>query len=99
MASDRSPVEGSERSGGGDADLPPDGFPSQGRWMLRAKTFAANHPSAALLVIVIVSNLMGSWFNIAYNERLIVRRQLTEAQRDVFWRVMVPVYNAVAYPI
>ena len=99
MSRDRSPVDGSERSEGGDTDLPPDGGPSRGSWIPRAKTFAANHPSAALLLIVIFSNLMGSWFNIAYNERLVVRNQLTDAQRDVFWRVMVPVYNAVAYPI
>jgi adenylate cyclase len=95
-------VDGSERSAPreeGESALSPDGEPPGSGLIQRAKTFAASHPSAALLLIVIVSNLMGSWFNIAYNERLIVRHQLTEAQRDVFWRVMVPAYNAVAYPI
>ena len=99
MSRDRSPVEGSERSGEKDPYLAPDGGSFRGSWILPAKTLAANHPSAALLLIVIFSNLMGSWFNIAYNERLIVRHQLTDVQRDVFWRVLVPVYNAVAYPI
>jgi adenylate cyclase len=65
------------------------------------RVLAALHrwPFASFILLVILSNLVGSWFNIAYNERLIVRHHLTPAQRDAFWHVMVPAYNLVAYPI
>jgi adenylate cyclase len=65
------------------------------------RALAAIHrwPFASFFLLVILSNLVGSYFNIAYNERLIVRHHLTVAQRDAFWNVMVPAYNLVAYSV
>ncbi len=56
-------------------------------------------PFLSFLLLVFLSNAVGSYFNIAYNRELIVRRSLTPAQVDAFWRVLVPAYNLAAYPL
>lgn len=61
--------------------------------------FIHRHPFVALLFLIIASNAAGSFFNIAYNDELIVRRCLDDAQRAAFWDVAFPIYNLVAYPL
>ena len=56
-------------------------------------------PLCAVFLIIILSNAVGSFFNIHYNHHLIVEYNLTDAQREAFWRVLIPAYNLVAYPI
>ena len=65
------------------------------RWL---EDFARRCPFLALFLVMIVSNLFGSVFNVFYNVNLIVDRHMDERQRRVFWDVAAPVYNAIAYP-
>ena len=54
-------------------------------------------PFPTLFVLVVLSNVAGSLFNVAYNYYLIVRH-LDVPQQEAFERVL-RVYNAVAYPV
>lgn len=57
---------------------------------------ARRHPFLAFCLLVVLSNVVGSYFNITYNQRLIVGHYLDESQRAAFWKVLY-LYNAVAY--
>jgi adenylate cyclase len=59
---------------------------------------ARRWPFASFFILVVLSNAVGSYFNIEYNLRLIVRHFLDDAQRAAFWRVLYA-YNAAAYAI
>jgi adenylate cyclase len=50
------------------------------------------------LLVFVLSNGAGSVFNILYNSWLIGRHYLDDEQQVVFWQVMVPFYNVIAYP-
>jgi adenylate cyclase len=63
---------------------------------LRIFSLARRHPFAGFFLLVILSNVAGSYFNVTYNQELIVSR-LTEPQARAFWRIVLPTYNAVAY--
>jgi adenylate cyclase len=60
---------------------------------------AQRHPFLAFLAIVILSNAVGSYFNITYNHHLIIEYALTPAQARAFWRVIVPAYNGLGYAL
>ncbi len=64
-----------------------------------AARIVRRHPFFWLIVLVILSNLAGSLFSFFYNDELIVKRLMNEAQRDAFWHVASPWYNAVVYPL
>lgn len=51
-----------------------------------------------MFFLFLVSNGAGSYFNFAYNDQLIIRLLLDDKQKQVFWQVAAPIYNAVAYP-
>jgi hypothetical protein len=59
---------------------------------------AHRRPFIYWFLLVVISNLAGSVFNIVYNLELIVNRLMDERQRAVFGRVALPIYNLVAYP-
>ena len=59
---------------------------------------ARRYPFAALFLVMIVSNVFGSLFNISYNQSLIVERHMSKEQQRVFWEVAAPWYNVIAYP-
>jgi adenylate cyclase len=61
--------------------------------------FVGRHPVLCLFLIIFASNAAGSYFNISYNDELIVQRWLDEAQRAAFWEVAFPAYNALVYPV
>ena len=54
-------------------------------------------PFLALFLVVFFSNALGSFFNVQYNQKLIVERLMSESQKDVFDNIVYPGYNAVAY--
>jgi adenylate cyclase len=56
-------------------------------------------PFVTLFLLVFLSNIVGSFFNVEYNRRLIVQYLMDEHQRDAFRHVALPVYNAIAYPV
>lgn len=60
--------------------------------------FFRRHPFFGLVLLAIFSNLGGSLFSFLYNDYLIVKRYMSEAQRDAFWRIACPAFNALAYP-
>jgi adenylate cyclase len=62
-------------------------------WMVGRKPFVC------LFAVLLLSNALGSFFNLTYNNELIVARYLDETQQRVFTHVALPVYNAVAYPV
>lgn len=59
---------------------------------------AVRYPFAMFLLLVLVSNLTASVFNVAYNTTFIAAHFMDEAQSAVFEHVAIPLYNAVAYP-
>ena len=61
--------------------------------------FARRFPFAAFFVVVIFSNLAGSFFNFFYNTLLIVQRFMDAEQKAAFEDIAVPLYNVVAYPL
>src|ERR1019366_5744281 len=65
------------------------------RWF---DAFARRFPFVALVVVILISNLAGSFFNFFYNTLLIVQR-LSEKQTAAFWDLAAPIYNLVAYPL
>jgi adenylate cyclase len=60
---------------------------------------AQRHPFWAVFVIVIFSNVFSTVFNFLYNIFLIVEGILDAEQKFVYWNVVSPAYNMVAYPI
>jgi adenylate cyclase len=69
-------------------------------WLLtQLDWFVSRQPFLSLFVVIFASNALGSFFNIRYNNDLIVAHHLTMAQKQVFYRVALPLYNAVAYPV
>jgi adenylate cyclase len=66
------------------------------RWLRAA---ADRYPFVLLFLVILGSNLVGSFFNSAYNTDLILKRCMDERQRAAFWNVAFPLYNAVVYPI
>jgi adenylate cyclase len=72
----------------------------RGAGLLAPLDFLANRwPFVSLFLLVFFSNGLGSYFNWEYNKQLIAARYMDDAQRDAFWYVAVPWYNAVAYPL
>src|SRR5262245_38179315 len=67
----------------------------RGGWL---RALARRHPFIMLFLLAVVSNLSGSFFNIAYNTYLIVHGLLNEEQVWVFEHVALPLYNVIAYP-
>lgn len=59
---------------------------------------ARHRPFLCTFLLCIASNAVGSVFNILYNTFLILDLMSPE-QRNVFWNIMVPAYNALAYPL
>jgi adenylate cyclase len=81
------------------AELPRPDQPRRG-WGRPWRHFADRHPFLAFLLLgVVLSNGAASVFNILYNNWLIVRHYLDARQQRAFWDVLVPAYNAVAYPV
>src|SRR5262245_48793169 len=62
------------------------------RWIFE---LARRHPFIGFVLVVILSNVTGSYFNVTYNQELIVSR-LTPEQVEAFWALFRS-YNAVAY--
>ena len=58
---------------------------------------ARRRPFVTLFIVAVGANVAGSFFNIAYNNVLIIRF-LTPAAQETFWNFLTPVYNAVLYP-
>ncbi len=58
---------------------------------------ARRFPIGALVIVVLASNLAGSFFNFFYNTMLIVP-QLNQNQQNVFWNT-AHIYNIVSYPL
>jgi adenylate cyclase len=56
-------------------------------------------PFLVLFLLILLSNLTGSFFNGAYNVSLIVNRYMDDRQRHVFWDIAIPGYNVVMYPL
>ena len=56
-------------------------------------------PFSTLLLLIFVSNVFGSVFNIGYNRELIINRLMNEQQQAVFHNVAFPLYNMIVYPI
>jgi adenylate cyclase len=56
-------------------------------------------PFVTLFLLVFVSNIAGSVFNIGYNSQLIVGRHMDPDQQAVFQNVALPIYNAIVYPL
>lgn len=69
--------------------------PAAGGLLIR---FLHERPFISLFLLVALSNVAGSVFNILYNRQLIVERFLDEDQRWVFFNIAVPAYNLLAYP-
>ncbi len=61
--------------------------------------FARRRPFLCFFLLILASNLAGSFFNITYNQQLIVARYLDQSQKEVFQWVALPAYNLLAYPI
>lgn len=61
--------------------------------------FARRQPFIYWFLLVVVSNLAASVFNIVYNIELIVNRLMDEGQKIVFEGIALPIYNLVAYPV
>ncbi|MCI0684783.1 MAG: HAMP domain-containing protein [Gemmataceae bacterium] len=61
--------------------------------------FARRRPFIYWFVVVVVSNLAGSVFNIVYNIELIVNRLMDDRQQAVFNNLALPLYNLIAYPV
>jgi adenylate cyclase len=57
------------------------------------------HPFVSIFLLLFVSNLAGSVFNISYNKALIMARHMDPGQQHVFEDVAIPIYNVVAYPV
>ncbi len=76
-------------------------FRAPSRFFLHAwfDAFALRFPFPALVVVIIGSNLAGSFFNFFYNTQLIVDRLFDAQQKAVFWGLAAPIYNLVAYPL
>jgi adenylate cyclase len=75
-------------------------FSDPPRFFARAwfDAFARRFPFVSLVVVILISNLAGSFFNFFYNTLLIVQF-LTTDQKAAFWDIAAPVYNVVAYPL
>jgi adenylate cyclase len=71
------------------------------RFFLRAwlDAFARRCPFVSLVLVILVSNVAGSFFNFFYNTKLIVERDLNPGQRETFWNQAAPLYNVMAYPL
>lgn len=69
-------------------------MPPQG-WFTRA---AWRHPFRWIMILAVGPQLVGSVVNISYNFVEIVSK-LTPTQQETFNYWLVPVYNAVAYPV
>lgn len=61
--------------------------------------FVNRFPVLSIFLLLLLSNVAGSVFNVLYNTHLIVFRYLDPQQKDIFHYVVLPLYNAVAYPI
>ncbi len=69
-------------------------------WVRPLRDFGRRRPFLAFfLLVVVLSNGAGSVFSILYNNLLIVQHYLDARQQEVFWHVLVPAYNLVAYPL
>ncbi len=74
--------------------------PTSRGWLRLLIQFARRRPLLSFILLVFVlSNGAGSVFNILYNSWLIGEHYLNEDQRAVFWNILVPLYNLVAYPL
>ncbi len=62
-------------------------------------SFAQRHPFVYLFLLLGLSNVAGSVFNILYNLQLIVNSVMDRAQKAAFQDVALPIYNVFAYPI
>jgi adenylate cyclase len=72
--------------------------PAAPLWGRPVLAFARQWPFLSFFLLVVLSNVVGSYFNIAYNQELIVEPFLTGPQRAAFWNVLYT-YNALAYSI
>jgi adenylate cyclase len=68
-------------------------------WSRAFHAFARRRPFLTLFLLVAASNVAGSFFNIYYNQLLIVESYLDARQKEVFASVALPLYNLLAYPI
>ena len=64
-----------------------------------ATGWARRHPMVGLAIVMLLSNVTASMFNIIYNNYLIIERNATVAQETAFTHYALPIYNGVAYPL
>lgn len=67
-------------------------------WGRPVLAFARRWPFLSFCLLVVLSNVVGSYFNITYNRELVVEHNLSPAQTDAFWKVLYG-YNAVGYTV
>src|SRR5262249_47382030 len=67
-------------------------------WLGPWHATARRYPIALLVVLMLASNVFGSFFNVMYNNHVIATN-FTQGQQEVFETVAIPVYNVVAYPV
>jgi adenylate cyclase len=68
------------------------------RWLLQAlSAFGQRHPVVAILVIIVLSNVFGTVFNILSNGHFIYTHCNERQQEVFFWLIMG--YNPIAFPV
>ena len=73
----------------------PSGLSRRGLWG-PLHVLALRYPFAMFLLLVLLSNVAASVFNIAYNKGFIEGQFMDAAQTEAFERIAIPLYNAIA---
>lgn len=85
------------------AEPPNDSRPRRRGWFHSLKKrwnrFTLRRPFMAVILILVLSNVASTIFNVTYNLYVIVRQVMDERQQSVFENAALPLYNALAYPI
>lgn len=68
-------------------------------WGRPILAFVHRAPFVSFFLLVVLSNVVGSYFNITYNRHLIIEHHLEPEEVRTFWGLMVPVYNCGAYTV
>jgi hypothetical protein len=68
-------------------------------WGRPILAFVHRAPFISFFLLVVLSNVVGSYFNITYNRHLIIEHHLQPEEVRTFWGLIVPDYNCCAYTL
>lgn len=73
--------------------------PISARGFGRLLAAAGRRPFVACFFLGILSNAFGSFFNITYNNKLIIANHLHRPEQHAAWSLLLLLYNLFAYPL